>query len=84
MTKSPGKSDVMGLVEYAKRRRLEMAREACRVCGLPDEVREQLRTASDRGIRRRDQLDWLRLHVGVDIADAELTTHRNGRHDEAA
>lgn len=84
MTKPKAKEQIMGLVEFARKQRLAASREACRVCHLTDEVREQLRTASDRGIRRGVQLEWIRTYAGVDITDAELTAHRNGRHDEAA
>ena len=84
MGKPKAEEQIMGLVEFARKQRLAAAREACRVCHLSEEVRAQLKTASDRGIRRGVQLEWIRTYTGVDIEDAELTAHRNGRHDEAA
>ena len=70
----------MSLTEFVRAKR----RADCRVCKLSDEVREQLVTASDRGIKQATVLEWLRDSVGVPITRDELSTHRNGRHDEAA
>ena len=69
---------VLGLVDFMRQKR----REACPVCKLPQEVREQLATASDKGITQKYVLEWLRTTVGVPITKDELTGHRNGRHDE--
>ena len=71
-------TQIVGLAEFMRAKR----REACRVCKLPADVREQLATASDRGIKRKYVLEWLRTSVGVDITDEELTAHRTGRHDD--
>jgi hypothetical protein len=79
MTKNPTKSEIMSLHEFARLQR----REGCPVCKLPDYIREQIITASDRGIKRRQVLEWLREKVGVAISDQELSVHRNGRHDDA-
>lgn len=81
MTKPKAKEQIMGLVEFARKQKLAAARDACRVCHLSDEVRAQLRVAADRGIRRKDQLEWIHRYFDPDITDAELTAHRNGRHD---
>ena len=70
--------EVMSLVDFAKAQR----REDCPVCKLSPSVREQIAKSSDRKIRRRQVLDWLHAVVGVGITDAELTVHRNGRHDD--
>lgn len=82
MTKPKAKpsTPTLGLVDYVKAKR----REACRVCQLPDDVRDQLATASDKGIKRGVVLEWLRESVGIKITDSELTVHKNGRHDEQA
>ena len=71
-------TQVLGLMDFMRAKR----REACPVCKLPAEVRAQLDTASDKGIKRKDVLEWLRTIVGVPITDAELTAHRTGRHDD--
>lgn len=72
------KNDVRTLTDYMKAKK----RAACPVCQLSDTVRRQLVEAREKGIRRRDQLEWLRVEVGADITDADLTQHVNGRHDE--
>ena len=71
---------VLGLVDFMRQKR----REACPVCRLSAEVRSQLDTASDKGIKRKDVLEWLHRVVGSPITDAELTAHRTGRHDDQA
>jgi len=71
---------VRSLADFVRQKR----RESCPVCKLPQEVRDQLATASDKGHKRRDVLEWLKVDAGVPITDTELTAHRNGRHDEAA
>jgi len=68
----------LNLVDFMRAKR----RATCPVCKLPADVREQLATASDKGIKRKDVLEWLRTIVGVPITDAELTAHRTGRHDD--
>jgi len=70
----------LNLVDFMREKR----RKACPVCKLPVEIRAQLATASDRGIKRKDVLEWLHTVVGVDITNDELTAHRNGGHDDAA
>lgn len=69
---------VMGLVEFMKQKK----RDACPVCQLPDEVRKQLSIASDKGIKRRHQLEWLKKEVGVELTNGDLNSHYAGRHDE--
>lgn len=68
----------LNLVAFMRQKR----REACCVCHLSADVRSQLNTATDKGIRRKDVLEWLHAVVGVSITDAELTAHKNGRHDD--
>jgi hypothetical protein len=72
------KGPVKSLVEFMQDKR----RADCPVCKLPEDVRKQLATAAEKGIRRKDVLEWLRAVIGVQITDVELTAHRNGRHDE--
>jgi hypothetical protein len=75
------KAPIIGLVDFMKQKR----REVCPVCKLSAEVRAQLETAAEKGIKRRDVLEWLHSVVGVAVTDQELTSHRNGRHgDETA
>lgn len=68
----------LSLVDFIKQKK----REACRVCLLSDEVRQQLAHAREKGITRRVQLAWLKAEIGADIVDADLTQHVNGRHDD--
>jgi hypothetical protein len=72
------KGPVTSLVAFMKDKR----RAECPVCKLSEEIRTQLASASEKGIKRKDVLEWLRNAVGVAITNQELTTHRNGGHDE--
>ena len=67
----------LSLVEYARKQR----QADCPVCRLPQEAREQMLTASDKKIRRSVVLMWLKEVHGVDLTDAELTSHYSGKHD---
>jgi len=78
VTKKAMATPTLSLVAYMRKKR----RETCPVCKLPPEIRAQIASASDRGIKRKDVLEWLHTVVGVDISNDELTAHRNGRHDE--
>jgi len=78
MGKAADGEQVLALVDFMKQKK----REACRVCHLPDEVRAQLRSASDKKIRRKDQLEWLREEIHAEITSGELDQHYSGRHDE--
>lgn len=66
------------LAEFVKDKR----REACAVCRLPAEVRDQVRTAGEKKIHRRTVLDWLKTDCSAPITDTELTVHTNGHHDQ--
>lgn len=77
---NPTKSEVMGLLAFARQGRLAEAKARCPVCQLPPEVLEELRDNWNRGTERRWQIAWLK-RLGHDITNADLTTHRNGGHD---
>lgn len=74
----------LSLTAFARGKTMEARRAECPVCQLPAEVREQIASASDRGIKQPTVVEWLREMIGVEIARDALQTHRNGRHDEAA
>ncbi len=78
MSKAAVASAGPSLVEFMRQKR----REACPVCALPEDVRAQLATASDKGITQKHVLEWLRSAIGASITKDELTGHRNGRHDD--
>lgn len=67
----------LSLVDYAREKR----REGCPVCALPDAIRGQMANASDKKIKRSVVLDWLREEHAVDMADQDVSTHINARHD---
>ena len=69
----PGKT----LLEFVRAKQ----RAGCKVCSLPDSVREEIRNARTKKITRRDVLEWLKTEVKSPVADAELTTHTNGHHE---
>lgn len=52
----------------------------CVVCALPDDIREQLESASDKSIKRNDQLAWLETLGHGEIGSRELNRHYSGRH----
>lgn len=66
------------LVDFMRQQR----KAACSVCKLPEAVRAQLATASDKGITQKHVLEWLHTALGEPITKDELTSHRNGRHDD--
>jgi hypothetical protein len=80
VSRTANSNDILGLVDYMRAKR----REGCKVCQLSGDIRAQLRTASDKKILIRDQIAWLRDVVGADITADDLTSHRSGRHDDAA
>jgi len=56
-------------------------REGCKICGLPADVRAQLREASSKKITMSQQLQWLATDYGATISAAEMMAHRGGRHE---
>lgn len=54
----------------------------CKVCALPEDVRQQLREASEKKIKVNVQLEWLRVEYEAHITLTELQTHRSGKHEE--
>lgn len=78
MPAEDGTTGGLSLVDYARKQR----RSDCSVCQLPTAVREQMRDASDRKIRRSVVLAWLREVHGSSVTDVELTAHYSGKHDQ--
>ena len=67
------------LDEYAAEER----RATCPVCALPAEIRAVLATAGDRGHKVAFQIKWLKVKCRIpNIGVAELSAHRNGRHEQ--
>ncbi len=65
------------LMDYVHEKR----RAECPVCRLPDVIREQMATASDRKIKRSVVLAWLSDEHKIGLSDADLTSHYSGHHD---
>lgn len=72
MKKPAGRS----LVDFVKARKCE----GCRVCALPKELLDQVRSASEKKIKRTVVLEWLNKEHGAKITDADLTAHYGQRH----
>jgi len=68
----------LSLVEYARKKRAA----DCPVCHLPEGIRQQMLTASDKKIKRSVVLAWLAEEHGITIDDAVLTVHYSGKHDQ--
>ena len=67
------------LDEYAAEER----RATCPVCALPAAVRAVLATAGDKGHKVAFQVKWLKVKCRIpNIGVAELSAHRNGRHEQ--
>lgn len=60
---------------------LRCERAACRICTLPEAVREQLRIAEREGIRPKDQVAYL-LELGIDMTINEIVSHWRKGHEE--
>lgn len=67
----------LSLVDYARKKRTA----DCTVCALPEAVRQQMRNASDKKIKRETVIAWLKDEHGVVMSAAELTRHGSGHHD---
>lgn len=65
------------LAQFAKDKR----KKDCPVCQLSDDVRDQIREASQLRIRRPDVVEWLAEDHGASVTVADLETHTNGRHE---
>jgi len=68
----------LSLVEYARKKRAA----DCPVCQLPEGIRQQMRMASDKKIKRTVVLEWLTQEQGLAITDSDLTVHYSGKHDQ--
>lgn len=65
-------------MEFSKAKR----REACPVCQLPDEVREQMRSSRDKKITQQMIKEWLMTDYKKDIKLESLASHNAGHHDD--
>lgn len=67
----------LSLVDYVRQQR----RADCAVCSLPDEIRIQLKGASDKKISRATALAWLSEVHGIVMTSDQMTTHYSAHHD---
>lgn len=67
------------LADFAAAKRRAARRAACAVCALPDEIAQQVKTASDKKIDRQTIREWLEREYGIRIRDGVFTTHANSR-----
>jgi len=68
----------LSLVEYARKKRSA----DCPVCQLPEDIRQQMRMASEKKIKRTVVLEWLHETQGLAVTDGDLTVHYSGKHDQ--
>lgn len=67
----------LSLVDYARKQR----RADCAVCQLPDELRAQIKQASDKKINRDTVIAWLEEVNKIRLTRDQMTTHYSGHHD---
>ena len=56
-------------------------RAKCAVCRLPQDIREQIRAARERGVSRADVLAWLTEECKSAVTNDDFSRHMNGKHD---
>ena len=56
-------------------------RAKCAVCRLPQDIRDQIRAARERGVGRADVLVWLTEECKFALTNNDFSGHVNGRHD---
>lgn len=78
MAKAATEGAGRSLTDYIRAKR----REACAVCSLPDELREQVRIASTKKITRDVVLAWLREEHGVSLSRDDFQAHQAAHHDQ--
>ena len=66
----------LSLLDYARKQK------PCVVCDLPDAVRVQMVNASAKKIKRVTVLAWLKDQHTITLANADLTRHAAGHHDQ--
>jgi len=60
----------------------QQERTSCPVCRLPDDVQRELAQAAQKGIKRRQQLEWLENEVGEHITYRALASlYARGHHE---
>jgi len=67
------------LVEFMHDKR----RQDCRICALPQDVRQEMLTASKKKYRQADVLEWLKADRDIDISEQEMASHYSGKHDRS-
>lgn len=69
----------LSLMEFVKKQR----RADCAVCQLPEPLRRQMLSASEKKIKRAVVLSWLKEEHGIEISNEALTSHHSAHHDES-
>lgn len=76
-TKTP-KAEPRSLLQFMRDKR----KLTCKICQLPQSVRDELAAARAKKVPRALQLEWLQAEVGLSISGEELEVHKQGRHDD--
>lgn len=67
------------LREFASAQR----KTTCPICKLPTALREEVKTASRRGIVNATVASWLKAEHNIRVTAHQIQAHGRGRHDEA-
>jgi hypothetical protein len=60
---------------------LDKRREGCPLCALSQDVKDQLKLATKRSIKRAEQMEWLAEEFGLKFTVEQFNTHHAGRHE---
>lgn len=55
-------------------------REGCRICALPPDILEQVKSASVTKIPRATVIEWLKAELKTTFTSDEFDKHTSGRH----
>jgi len=72
------KAKPRSLAEFVRDKR----RADCPVCALPLEVRAEVKSASEKKIKRTTVLEWLKLEYDIDVSAVALDKHHSQRHEQ--
>lgn len=61
---------------------IEKKRRHCKVCALPLEIIEQVRSARSRAVRLPEVVEWLKAEHGITLTRADFEAHHSGRHEK--
>lgn len=61
---------------------LAKRRQGCPICDLDPAIRDQLKEASKKAVRRQDQIEWLEQEFGLSLTRAAFDAHHSGRHEQ--